>query len=68
MLDIHDLHLWTLTSGMHVATAHLVVDGTQPGQVVLDTARTIFSVEHGIEHATLQVEATHDQRCQELGW
>ena len=25
--DVHDLHVWTLTSGMHVATAHLVLAG-----------------------------------------
>lgn len=65
---IHDLHLWTLTSGMHVATAHLVTTGTATGQVVLDAARTVLRRDHGIEHATLQVETTPHRTCHELGW
>lgn len=65
---IHDLHVWTLTSGMHVATAHLVTTGARPGDEVLAEARTVLRSGHGIEHATLQVETTQAQDCRELGW
>ena len=65
--DVHDLHVWTLTSGMHVATAHLVA--TAPSaQSVLNDARTVLRRDHGIEHATLQVERRAERDCQALDW
>lgn len=65
--DIHDLHVWTLTSGMNVATAHLVVADDTP-QRVLAAAQALLAERHHIEHATLQVEATPTSRCHEINW
>ena len=67
--DVHDLHVWTLTSGMEVASAHLTVDrGADPDEVLLAGQR-LLAGEHGIDHATLQVEQ-HEaaQRCAALTW
>ncbi|EON22081.1 MULTISPECIES: cation diffusion facilitator family transporter [Nocardioides] len=66
--DIHDLHIWTLTSGMNVATAHLVVDEGVNPQTVLVAAQHALAERHHIEHATLQVEAVKGVQCHELGW
>ena len=66
--DVHDLHVWILTSGMHVATAHLVTTGTRRGDEILTEARTILRTRHAVEHATLQVESAQAQDCHELGW
>jgi cobalt-zinc-cadmium efflux system protein len=66
--DVHDLHVWTLTSGMHVATAHLVARDTTTATRVLTEARRVLRTDHGIEHATLQVEAAADRGCHELDW
>ena len=66
--DVHDLHLWTLTSGMNVATAHLVVDDESMSHGVLDAARDLLRDRHGIAHATLQVEPRTHTGCQELHW
>ncbi|MGI5489180.1 cation diffusion facilitator family transporter [Microtetraspora malaysiensis] len=66
--DVHDLHLWTLTSGMHVATAHLVTDDQTRNHAVLDQARHLLRAQHGIAHATLQVEPADHLGCDELGW
>ena len=66
--DVHDLHLWTLTSGMNVATAHLVtVDGADAHDV-LDRARDVLRDQHGVAHATLQVEPRSHTGCHEVGW
>jgi cobalt-zinc-cadmium efflux system protein len=65
---VHDLHVWTLTSGMHVATAHLVARDAAIAQAVLEDARRLLRADHGIEHATLQVEPGADRACQELDW
>ncbi len=63
--QVHDLHLWTLTSGMHVATAHLVAscDATP----VLAEAREVLLTRYGVEHATLQVESDA-RHCGEVSW
>jgi cobalt-zinc-cadmium efflux system protein len=54
--EVHDLHVWTLTSGLRVATGHLgLADGADAG-VVLAQARAVLADEVGIEHVTLQVE------------
>ncbi len=65
--EVHDLHLWTLTSGMQVATAHLVVDANSPAQEVLTRAQEVLESRHGIEHATLQTESGPTRQCQ-LDW
>ena len=66
---VHDLHLWTLTSGMEVATVHLALtSGADPGSVLGDAQRTL--AEHfGIAHATVQIEpGSPDQGCVTPQW
>ncbi|HUC33852.1 MAG TPA: cation diffusion facilitator family transporter [Ilumatobacteraceae bacterium] len=66
--DVHDLHVWTLTSEMNVLTAHVVVtDGTAPRPVLL-AARGVLHDRFGLEHATLQVEEVGDDPCGDLSW
>ncbi|WP_416955057.1 cation diffusion facilitator family transporter [Nocardioides sp. T5] len=66
--ELHDLHAWTLTSGMNVATAHLVLRVGADAQVVLAAAGAALREGHGIEHATLQVEALPAQECHAATW
>ncbi|GAB3437077.1 cation diffusion facilitator family transporter [Phycicoccus ginsengisoli] len=66
--DVHDLHLWTLTSGMNVATAHLMTDGTADPHAVLDEASALMRTRFGVEHATLQVEPDTHTGCKEVAW
>ncbi|MGH3499033.1 MAG: cation diffusion facilitator family transporter [Nocardioidaceae bacterium] len=66
--DVHDLHLWSLTSGMHVATAHLVRADDADSHAVLDRAREVLRARHGVEHATLQVEPRTHTGCSEMDW
>ncbi|HEY2948907.1 MAG TPA: cation diffusion facilitator family transporter [Micromonosporaceae bacterium] len=67
--DVHDLHLWTLTSGMEVASAHLTVDAAAETGTVLAAARETLQDQFHIDHATLQVEPADGQgSCQPVGW
>ncbi len=66
--QVHDLHAWTLTSGMNVATAHLVLRVGADSQVVLAAAQATLRDDHGIEHATLQVEANPAKECHAATW
>ncbi|MFT4217300.1 MAG: cation diffusion facilitator family transporter [Micropruina sp.] len=68
VVEVHDLHLWTLTSGMNVATAHLVsIEGTDPAAVLV-AASAVLRDEFGIDHATLQVEPAGSDACQGTAW
>ena len=66
--DVHDLHLWTLTSGMLVATAHLVSDEGAQTPDLLEGAKEVLRDKHGVLHATLQVEPARSRECHELDW
>jgi cobalt-zinc-cadmium efflux system protein len=69
--DVHDLHLWTITSGRHAVSAHLVVEEARSlhcgDASVLDTAANVLRTCFGLTHSTLQVEhdnhADHEHTC-----
>jgi cobalt-zinc-cadmium efflux system protein len=56
---VHDLHVWTITSGMHALSAHLVVEcGELKGaDALLKEVRQTLAQRYHIAHTTLQVEA-----------
>ena len=67
--DVHDLHVWTLTSGMEVASAHITVLHGASSDAVLRDAQDVLAGTYDIEHATLQVEGEDSaRRCTELSW
>lgn len=68
VLDVHDLHVWTLTSDMNVASVHLMTPATQDPHPVLDAARSLLEREYSISHATLQVEPETHSGCAEINW
>lgn len=68
VIGVHDLHVWTLTSEMDVATVHLVTGtGTDP-HPVLDSARSLLQDDYRVAHATLQVEPESHEGCSEIAW
>ena len=68
VVDVHDLHVWTLTSDMDVASAHLMVGNGTDAHSVLDQARLLLRERYSIDHATLQVEPDDHRGCDELTW
>jgi cobalt-zinc-cadmium efflux system protein len=54
--DVHDLHVWTLTSGMNMASGHLTVATTADVGPVLQRARTLLAERFAVTHVTLQCE------------
>jgi len=68
VVDVHDLHVWTLTSEMDVASAHLMVRAGTDGHAVLDQARDLLRDVHRIDHATLQIEPDNHTGCDEVAW
>ncbi|WP_323095903.1 cation diffusion facilitator family transporter [Intrasporangium sp. YIM S08009] len=68
VVEVHDLHVWTLTSGMDVATAHLVTAASEPPDRVLFAAGLVLRERFHIAHATLQVESTDRSACTGADW
>ena len=60
VIDAHDLHVWTLTSGMPVLSVHVVVDDSviDEGQsgTVLDALGVCLGSHFDVEHCTFQLE------------
>lgn len=53
---VHDLHVWSITSGKISASAHVVVDGARPQQDVLADITRVLRERFGIEHTTIQID------------
>lgn len=56
VVAIHDLHVWTIGSGMDCLAAHAVVEEGCPYHSVLSDLRRTLSQQFGIDHVTLQLE------------
>lgn len=63
--DVHDLHAWTITSGMNVVSAHVVLDDGADPPAVLDELCRCLSGDFDIEHSTFQLEAADRRRLEE---
>ncbi|OMF21657.1 cation transporter [Paenibacillus sp. FSL H8-0548] len=54
--DVHDLHIWTITSGLDSLSCHLTVEDHIDCQIVLQEAIKVISADFHIEHTTIQIE------------
>jgi len=54
--SIHDLHIWTLTSGIHAMSCHAVLAGTDDRHQILEELSHIIHSQFKIEHTTIQLE------------
>jgi cobalt-zinc-cadmium efflux system protein len=68
VVDVHDVHVWTLTSAMDVASAHVMIRAGTDGHGVLDQARLLLTERYHLTHATLQIEPDDHTGCDEVTW
>lgn len=54
--EVHDLHIWGMSTTESALTAHLVVPGGYPGDAALDGIVAALRERFGIDHSTLQIE------------
>jgi cobalt-zinc-cadmium efflux system protein len=55
--EVHDLHVWTLTSGKEAMSAHVLVDDLSDGQHILKVLQALLRERFDIEHTTVQLES-----------
>ena len=65
--DVHDLHAWTITSGMNVVSAHVTLEPGADPPAVLDELCRCLSGDFDIEHSTFQLETSDRRRLEEVG-
>ena len=53
---VHDLHVWTLTSGREAMSAHVVVEPGAPSDKILEELHVVLHARFGIDHTTIQIE------------
>lgn len=65
ILEISDMHIWEITSGMYSLTAHIEIDLANYENVrqILDKINKLLDEKYGIEHTTIQLEPVRGECC-----
>jgi len=58
VVGVHDLHLWTLTSGIEAASCHVVIADDADAHGVLDLVGDLLREEYHVAHSTIQCETS----------
>ena len=56
VIDVHDIHVWSITSGVFMLSGHIAIKGEGLHDQVLHIAQSVLHDEFGIDHSTLQIE------------
>jgi cobalt-zinc-cadmium efflux system protein len=56
VVEVHDLHIWTITSGFPALSAHVLVDRSADAQAIRMELERVLHERFGLDHTTLQVE------------
>jgi cobalt-zinc-cadmium efflux system protein len=59
VLDVHDLHIWSIGSDTHALSSHITIDDIPPSasNAILDELRQLLASRHHIHHTTIQFES-----------
>jgi cobalt-zinc-cadmium efflux system protein len=66
--DVHDLHVWEISSGFPALSAHVLVGQGEDCHAIRRELETILHERFGIDHTTLQVEHTSDRLLEIGSW
>lgn len=62
--EVHDLHVWSLTTGHCALSAHAVVDGAVTSDHVLEEMSGLLAEQFGIHHVTIQLEVRNRRHAE----
>lgn len=56
--DVHDLHVWSIASGMNALSCHVLIDNLPPSSsaTILQSLKSVLSSKYSISHSTIQFE------------
>lgn len=61
VINVHDLHIWTITSGLDSLSCHLLIEDGENSQEILQKAINLIQTSFHIEHTTIQIETSENQ-------
>jgi cobalt-zinc-cadmium efflux system protein len=64
VVDVHDIHVWTITSGLDAMSGHVTIDKRAAAETVLAAVTDLLNDEYGLHHTTIQVEQVE---CKDKG-
>lgn len=64
VVDVHDLHVWSISSSQDSLTCHLLIDDEASSQQILKTAIEQIVMQFSIQHTTIQVETSDFQHTE----
>jgi cobalt-zinc-cadmium efflux system protein len=53
---VHDLHVWTITTGHYALSAHAVIEESASGDAILEHMRELLATRFAVQHVTIQLE------------
>lgn len=56
VIEVHDIHVWTITSGLDAMSGHVRIDSRAQAEPVLDKLTKVLKDQFGLHHTTIQVE------------
>lgn len=62
--DVHDLHVWTIASGMEALSVHIIHEKTAKQTELLQIVRQKLHDEYGIDHLTIQMETLEEEHLE----
>ncbi|MFF0611776.1 cation diffusion facilitator family transporter [Nocardia tengchongensis] len=63
VIEVHDLHIWEITSGTPSLSAHILVAENADSHAVRAAVATMLAEKHHIDHTVLQVDYTDHDEC-----
>ena len=60
--EVHDLHVWTITTGLEAMSGHLIVDRLERGPKILHAVNALLRDQFNITHTTFQLEPTQSEQ------
>lgn len=63
VMAVHDLHVWSLTTGMDNLSAHVMVKDASEGPSIVAIIRQKLMDEHKLAHVTIEVETPDSPNC-----
>jgi cobalt-zinc-cadmium efflux system protein len=62
--SVHDLHVWSITSGLNALSAHVVIEDGRGHAELLTEIRQVLHERFRIDHITIQIEpCDYDAGC-----
>ena len=64
VLSVDDMHVWAIRSGYNALSCHVVIDEQElkSSRAIVETIKETLRNEHGIRHATIEIELESDAR------